>query len=284
MKKLYMLFLVSFVFCSVNAQKINLIVRADDMGSFHAANEACLDGSKNGIIKSIEVMACCSWLPEAIQMLCVVDTTVDVGVHLMLTSEWIGVKWRPLTNAPSLVDENGYFYPFLTPRNDLEVNYPCLINQKWDIKEIEAEFRAQIELVKKNVPRLSHISTHMGSNRLSEEVAQMTERVAKEYGLYINMDNVKRLDTHINISDTDEVWEEKFIHAIDNMTEGTYLFVEHPAYNTQEMETVGHIGYMNVGEHRQKVINLFLSKKVQDVLNKKQINLISYADWKNMNL
>ena len=31
---------------------------------------------------------------------------LDVGLHLVITSEWENVKWRPLTHCPSLTDEN----------------------------------------------------------------------------------------------------------------------------------------------------------------------------------
>lgn len=250
------------------------------MGSFHAANEACIDGHQKGIIQSIEVMPCCSWFPEAVSYLKTRDTLVDVGIHLMLTSEWINVKWQPLTKTKNLIDENGYFYPFITPRTGLEAGYPCLISQSWNVDEVEKEFRAQIELVKKNIPRVSHISTHMGCNRLSEAVIQMTERLAKEYGLYVKMDDVKRLQTNIQINDSMEIWIDKFIKAIDSLIQGTYMFVEHPAYNTTEMETVGHIGYMNVAEHREKVIKLFTSEKVKQALRQKGVELISYADLK----
>lgn len=53
------------------------------------------------------------------------------------------MKWRPLTHCPSLTDENGYFYPMMFPNPA----YPgqSIMEQKWDIKEIEQEFRAQIE-------------------------------------------------------------------------------------------------------------------------------------------
>jgi len=40
---------------------------------------------------------------------------LDVGIHLVLTSEWANMKWRPLTHAPSLVDADGYFFPMDTP-------------------------------------------------------------------------------------------------------------------------------------------------------------------------
>ena len=42
-----------------------LIIRADDMGSFRAANIACMEGYKNGIETSIEVMVVTAWFPEA---------------------------------------------------------------------------------------------------------------------------------------------------------------------------------------------------------------------------
>jgi hypothetical protein len=39
----------------------------------------------------------------------------DVGVHLALTSEWDNLKWRTLTDCPSLRDESGCFYPMTFP-------------------------------------------------------------------------------------------------------------------------------------------------------------------------
>jgi hypothetical protein len=43
-------------------------------------------------------------------------------------------------------------------------NYPnkALLQNPWTIDEIEKEWRAQIESAKKYIPRLSHISAHMG--------------------------------------------------------------------------------------------------------------------------
>ena len=80
-----------------------LIVRADDMGSFRAANIACLKGYTEGIESSIEVMVVTAWFPEAARLLRE-NPGIDVGLHLTLTSEWENVKWRPLTHCPSLTD------------------------------------------------------------------------------------------------------------------------------------------------------------------------------------
>jgi len=49
--------------------EIQLLVRADDIGSFHAANVACIESYQNGIARSVELMAPCAWFPEAVKML-----------------------------------------------------------------------------------------------------------------------------------------------------------------------------------------------------------------------
>ena len=58
---------------------------------------------------------------EAVQML-KENPGLDVGVHLTLNSEWENIKWGPLTNAPSLVDANGHFFPMTYPDREEEAN------------------------------------------------------------------------------------------------------------------------------------------------------------------
>jgi hypothetical protein len=45
---------------------IYLLVRADDIGSFHSANVACIESYKNGIARSVELMAPCAWFGRTI--------------------------------------------------------------------------------------------------------------------------------------------------------------------------------------------------------------------------
>jgi predicted glycoside hydrolase/deacetylase ChbG (UPF0249 family) len=148
-------------FLHINAQEkaIRLIVRGDDMGFSHSGNEALIKAYKEGIETSIEVIVPSPWFPEAVKML-EQNPKVDAGIHLVLTSEWDNVKWRPLTEAKSLRDGDGYFFPMIWPNK----NYPnkALLQNPWKIDDIEKEWRAQIESAKKYIPRLSHISAHMG--------------------------------------------------------------------------------------------------------------------------
>ena len=263
-------------------QNPRLIIRADDMGAFRAANVACLDGYKNGVETCIEVMVVTAWFPEAARMLRE-NPGIDVGLHLTITSEWENVKWRPLTHCLSLTDSNGYFLPTLNPSK----TYPGLAirERNWDIKEIEQETRAQIELALKNIPHISHISGHMGSTGFDPQIEALMSRLSEEYHLPI----IDRKGTMAKYnfsyvgydgpSKTSAEKEASFIKMLDKLEAGkNYMFLDHPALDNDEMETVGHAGYTNVASDRQGVTDLFTSPKVKQALKEKQIELISYND------
>jgi chitin disaccharide deacetylase len=269
-------------FCAVidvHAQQApaRLIVRGDDMGYTHSGNEALIKCYKEGIETSIEVIVPSPWFPEAVKMLRE-NPGVDVGLHVALTSEWDNVKWRPLTACKSLTDSNGYFFPMVYPNK----NYPraSISENNPDIKEIEAEIRAQIEMAKKHIPRISHISGHMGCTRLNEEVRQLVSRLAREYGL-LDESSLQQIQ-YVGLGQPSKTGQEKidrFLHLLDTLRPGkTYLFVEHPGYDNDELRAVHHIGYENVAQDRQGVTDLFTSPKVKARLKERNIQLISYRD------
>lgn len=117
---LFLFFNLVYLF-SYAQQAPKLIVRGDDMGSSRSANLASIETFVNGIETSIELMVVTPWFPEAAKMLRE-NTGIDVGLHLVITSEWDGIKWRPLTDCPSLTDDSGYFLPMMGPNK----NYPGL--------------------------------------------------------------------------------------------------------------------------------------------------------------
>lgn len=254
-----------------------LVVRIDDLGAFHSVNKACIETYRSGIAQSVEVMPVAAWFPEAVKMLCE-NPGLDVGIHLAITSEWENVKWRPLTHCPSLTDENGYFYPMMSPNPA----YPgqAVTERKWNLQEIEQEFRAQIELALKNIPQVSHLSGHMLSTGFDAEVNRMVLRLAREY----NLPSIDRFDsqsdygfTYIGYdgpSRTSAEKEESFIKMLQKLEPGKrYLFLDHPAYNDDEMSTVFHIGYENVAEDRQGVTDVLTSDRVKQVIAERGIKL-----------
>lgn len=276
------LFIILIVFvstsCSGQSKAKRLLVRIDDMGFSHAANVACLETYKSGIAKSVEVIVPGPWFEEAAQMLRD-HPGLDVGVHLVLTSEWANLKWRPLTYAKSLTDEDGYFFPMIW-KNKRFPTLGYLQSQKWLLTEVETEWRAQIELAKKKIPQVSHLSGHMGCQNISSEATALMLRLAEEYDLDIHWEEtgVKRVPSWSGNQYNAEEKENRFIEMLKQLGPGDWLLVEHPAYDVLELKTVGHPGYENVGEDRDGVTKVLTSKKVGDVLKNIDIELISYLD------
>ena len=259
---------------------VRLVVRGDDIGSCHAANVACIRAYKEGIMKSVELMVPCAWVPEAVKMLNE-NPGLDVGVHVTLTSEWDGVKWRPLTSAPSLTDADGCFYPTIWPRKGAPAG-TALRDAGWKIEEIEKEIRAQIELAKRKVPRVSHLSFHMGCSDWDPKVKDLCAKLAKEYSLDIPPSaGTLRGAGGFGDAKTAAARTERFIGMLEGLKPGTYLFVDHPGLDTPEMQAIGHPGYEDVAQDRQAVTEVFTSDLVKKAIKDLRIELISYADLRN---
>jgi predicted glycoside hydrolase/deacetylase ChbG (UPF0249 family) len=258
-----------------------LIIRGDDMGFSHSANEALVKSYTEGIETSIEVIVPSPWFPEAVKLL-KQNPGVDVGLHFAITSEWDNVKWRPLTNSPSLRNADGYFYPMLYPNK----NYPkqAVLDNDWKIEEVEKELRAQIEMALKYIPRLSHVSGHMNSIGFSPEIKELAHRLGKEYKLpMVDVDAMKDIQvSYVGFDARNKTTEEKiqaFIAMLDKLEDGkTYVYVEHPGLDNEELRAISHIGYEDVAQGRQDVTTIFTSEKVKEAINQKGIKLVSYGE------
>ncbi len=279
MKKFLFAVGLPFLFIAAFSQEnqIKLIIRGDDMGYSHSGNEALIKCYKEGIEKSIEIIVPSPWFPEAVKLL-KENPGVDVGIHLAITSEWENIKWRPLTDCASLKDSNGYFYPMVFPNK----NYPgkSIKENPWKIQDIEKEFRAQIEMALKNIPRVSHISSHMGCTDISPEVQAMTKKLALEYKI-----DIDGADYHLQYTSYDGPHKtsvekiESFARMLSKLKPGnTYLFLDHPGLDDDELRAVFHIGYENVAQDRQGVTDLFTNQKLKSIIQQRGINLMSYKD------
>ena len=71
-------------------------------------------------------------------------------------------------------------------------NYPgqSIKENHWKIEDIEKEFRAQIELAIKKIPRISHISSHMGCTDLDKQVKALVKKLMKEYNINIDLEEL----------------------------------------------------------------------------------------------
>lgn len=254
-----------------------LIVRGDDMGASHSINEAIVKCQKEGIQSSIEVIVPSPWFPEAVRMLADLPKA-DVGIHLALSSEWDGVKWRPVSACPSLRDADGFFFPMIYPNK----NYPgrALVENGWKLADVEQEFRAQIELARKHIPQLTHVSGHMGCTGIDDSVRALVKKLAAEYRLDVGpgeakLKNVGYRGPHGTAAEK----LDSFLKMLDGLEDDqTYLFVDHPGLDTPELRAIHHIGYENVAVDRQGVTDTWTNPRVREAIKARGIQLIGYRD------
>ena len=138
-----------------------LVLHVDDVGMCHGANVAFLELSRARAVTCGSVMVPCPWFRE-IADAAAADGSLDVGVHLTLTSEWPQYRWAPLTThsrASGLIDEQGYF-----PRN-------CLaLRERLSVEAAEIELRAQIDRALAAGIDVTHLDAHMGAAAIPELV------------------------------------------------------------------------------------------------------------------
>ncbi len=151
-----------------------LIVHADDAGMCHSANVATSEAMEKGLVSSASVMMPCPWVQEFCDW-ARKNPTMDLGVHLTLTSEWKYFRWRPVASidkVKGLIDSEGYMWRDV--RSSATNASPT---------EIEIELRAQIERARAYGLKFTHLDTHMGTLYARPDFFEVYTRLAKEYGV-----------------------------------------------------------------------------------------------------
>jgi predicted glycoside hydrolase/deacetylase ChbG (UPF0249 family) len=149
-----------------------LIVNCDDLGSSHSANVATWRSIVHGVATSATVMVPCAWAREAARMF----QGLPVGVHLTLTIEYSGYRWRGITKGTSLHDEEGFFHP--TTETALA---------RVDASEARAECRAQIETAFSWGLDVTHLDTHMNVMQTRTDLYDVYLQLAEEFRLPVRM-------------------------------------------------------------------------------------------------
>jgi chitin disaccharide deacetylase len=149
-----------------------LIVNCDDLGSSHSANVATFRSMVYGVATSATLMVPCPWAREAARMF----KRLSVGVHLTLTCEYRGYRWRGLTNGASLHDDEGFF-PTTTEA----------ALQQVDVAQARAECRAQIEAALSWGVDVTHLDTHMNVLQTRTDLYEIYLDLAEEFRLPVRM-------------------------------------------------------------------------------------------------
>jgi chitin disaccharide deacetylase len=129
-----------------------VIIHADDIGMFQASVSAFADLVNAGTVSSGAVMVTCPWFSETAALLRE-NTSLDIGVHLTLTSEWTGCRWGPISTrdpASGILDEHGYFY-----------RVPAKVIERASASVVYRELRAQLEAARREGIEVTHLDSHM---------------------------------------------------------------------------------------------------------------------------
>jgi len=155
-----------------------VVIHADDVGFCHGAIRAFVELSQTGAITAGSVMVPCPWFTEIAQIAAADaasdSPTLDVGVHLTLTSEHAGYRWGPVSNPSStagLTDSTGNLWPSVAE-----------VREHADPDAVEIEWRAQLERALAAGLDVTHLDAHMGA-ALAPEWCDRYVALGAEYQL-----------------------------------------------------------------------------------------------------
>ena len=151
-----------------------VILHVDDLGMCPGANRAFLELAAAGQVTCGSVMVPCAAFRQIAEA-ATADFTLDLGVHLTLTSEWERLRWAPLSTrskASGLIDDDGCFW------RDVRALAAHLV-----VEAAEEELRAQVEHAFEAGIRPTHIDAHMGAAMLPDLLG-IHLQLAQDYGLF----------------------------------------------------------------------------------------------------
>lgn len=264
-----------------------LIVHADDLGMSHSINTASIKGLESGLVSSASIMIPCPWLPE-IAAYARAHPEADLGLHLTLTSEWSLYRWGPVlpkNSVPSLLDPSGYLY-------HLEDEAAAHM----DVKEAEAEIRAQITRARQFGIQPTHLDSHMGTLYQNKALFEALLRVARENKLPVRVSrdwfnqasfmpallgpNDIVLDRTISIEPnvTNADWARFYSDAIKGLQPGVTDMIVHLAFADEEMKGVA-FEHPNWGaEWRQRDFEFVTSEAFRKLLKENNVKLITWRE------
>jgi chitin disaccharide deacetylase len=254
-----------------NPESVYLVIRSDDAGMSHSVNMALEKLIATGLPVSISVMFPTPWYQETVDILRR-HPEVSVGIHLTLNSEWKNYRWGPVlgrTAVPSLVDADGYFFP---SADALHQNHP-------DLKEVEKELRAQIDRARGSGLKIDYVDYHMGTAVRYPEFREITERLAREYGLGMSQYfGETRHDPQYSAAPRDKT--DSLVTMVNRLKPRFNLVVTHVGIDDAElgalldMNTSGPLPDMS--KNRQGELDALTSQRFSEAIKARNVRLITY--------
>ena len=255
------------------AGPVSLIIRTDDIGMSHSVNMAMQKLVATGMPVSVSVLFVCPWYQEAVEIL-KQHPNVSVGIHLALNSEWKNYRWGPVTGStavPSLVDENGFFFP----------SSEALHEHNPNVAEVEKELRAQIDRALRSGVKIDYVDYHMGTATRYPEFREITERLAREYGLGMSEYFGEAEDTP-QYGAAPAAKGDSLVAMVNRLKPGVNLVVTHVGIDDAElgalvdMNTDGPLPDMS--KNRQGELTALTSQRFSAALKARNVVLLTYRD------
>ena len=242
---------------------VRYIVRADDLGSSESANFAIEQVIGAGFVKNVSVMACGPAVEHAARSIAH-RRDVCFGMHTTLNAEWDRIKWGPVLppeKCPGLVDEKGFF-----------LQDPSMFRQTTPAVEvIMAEVDAQLERLHKLGFPISYMDSHMFPETHVDGLDEAMADFARRKGLLDHMYFYNGAP-----------WQDKLPveEMLREVPDGQYLFVTHPALDTEETRMTGNASYSGdeVAISRARDTDIFSDAALCRRLMESGVRGIRYTD------
>jgi predicted glycoside hydrolase/deacetylase ChbG (UPF0249 family) len=213
------------------------------------------------------------------------NPTADLGLHLVMTSEWATYRWgglAPHDKTPSLHDSDGTM-----PRQTQTV----ATRAKMD--EVERELRAQIDRAYAIGLKPTHVDSHMGALFTTPDLFATYVKVARSYKLPFlasigPMNPAARSslqpgdifpDTVFDAGNTPkEHWKQFYLDALKNLKPGLTEILFHLGHDDVELQavTVNHEPYG--AAWRQRDYDLVSSPEWKQALKDNKVVLVTWRD------
>lgn len=151
-----------------------VIFHVDDAGMSYESNQGTMQSLDFGIATSCSIMMPCPWAANFIHQ-AKAHPEWDLGLHLVLTSEWKTYRWEPLAGkqlVPGLHDPDGAFWHTVEQ-----------VVQHASPEEVYIELKAQIDRALGLGLKPTHLDSHMGTLFAHDKFLEKYIQVGVEYDI-----------------------------------------------------------------------------------------------------
>jgi chitin disaccharide deacetylase len=241
-----------------------LIVRADDFGMCHSVNEGIVKAFTEGIVTQVSVMVPCPWFTEAAAL--ARSHGIPVGIHQTLTCEWDFLRWRPLTNGPSLAGPDGTFYRSVTEARDAIAH-----------EDAVAELLAQAAQFTAEGLTIDYLDVHMGPS-VPKAYPEVADKLGELY-LYSDQAKSRGLTSVDGLSERETGEKREWLrNYLVNLQPGLHVLVVHPAVAGPEIAAMTgpeSVPYRWAEEYRIADLELLTDPEVAALIQELGIELTS---------